>query len=353
MTSPLYDDDLFGASTEPAAAGIVAQRFRIPPFSMFDARGGDWQERKRAWLALGIKSELGRSDKPTTASHHLTDVLGKKVDARAYAIHDWMKTRATMRDDVPGLDGLEGFKGDGTSIFDPVLCEMAYRWFCPPGGQIVDPFAGGSVRGVVAKALGRRYWGCELRGEQVAANVVQAEEIFPRYDGHSEELPGLGPADLEWHCGDSAVCLAAAPRADLVFSCPPYGDLEVYSDDPADLSAMEWPGFVSAYRDIIRQAVNALHMDRFACFVVGDFRDDAGFFQNLVSETISAFEAAGAGLYNEALLVTPVGTAAMRVTTQFSVSRKFAKTHQNVLVFCKGNPRAATAACGPVDVGWA
>jgi hypothetical protein len=31
-----------------------------------------------------------------------------------------------------------------------VLCEIAYRWFSPPGGLILDPFAGGSVRGIVA-----------------------------------------------------------------------------------------------------------------------------------------------------------------------------------------------------------
>jgi len=34
----------------------------------------------------------------------------------------------------------------------------------------------------------------------------------------------------------------------------------------------------------------------------------------------------------------------MRVKKQFDVSRKFAKTHQNVLVFVKGDPRAATEA---------
>ena len=33
-----------------------------------------------------------------------------------------------------------------TSIFDPVLTEIAYRWFCPSGGKILDAFAGGSVR---------------------------------------------------------------------------------------------------------------------------------------------------------------------------------------------------------------
>jgi hypothetical protein len=56
----------------------------------------------------------------------------------------------------------------GTSIFDPVLCELAYRWFCPPGGLVLDPFAGGSVRGIVAAKLGRQYVGYDLRPEKEA-----------------------------------------------------------------------------------------------------------------------------------------------------------------------------------------
>src|SRR5688572_4612648 len=56
----------------------------------------------------------------------------------------------------------EAPQGSGTSIFDPVLCELIYRWFVPPGGLVLDPFAGGSVRGIVAAMLGRRYVGVEL-----------------------------------------------------------------------------------------------------------------------------------------------------------------------------------------------
>lgn len=42
-----------------SAAGL-ADKFGIAPFSVLNAREGWWQNRKRAWLALGIKSELGR-----------------------------------------------------------------------------------------------------------------------------------------------------------------------------------------------------------------------------------------------------------------------------------------------------
>lgn len=301
--SALYGVDLFGQSSAPKAAGPVAERFLFPPFTVLDAKSGDWLERKRAWLAVGMKSELGRS-------------------AKTYNIHDWQE----------GVNGASAAAGDGTSVFDPVLCELAYRWFCAPGGQIVDPFAGGSVRGIVASQLGLNYWGCDLRAEQIDANRVQAEDI----------CEGAKPV---WVCGDSMETLQAAPAADFIFSCPPYGDLEVYSDDPADLSNMEWHTFVAAYKRIILRAVGRLKSDRFACFVVGDFRDSKGFYRDFVSTTIRAFEDCGARLYNEAILATPVGSACMRVTKQFDASRKMAKTHQNVLVFCKGDPRKAAASC--------
>lgn len=41
----------------------LADRFLIPPFSVIRANSGPWMNRKRQWLLLGIKSELGRSGK--------------------------------------------------------------------------------------------------------------------------------------------------------------------------------------------------------------------------------------------------------------------------------------------------
>jgi len=231
----------------------------------------------------------------------------------------------------------QGSEATGTSIFDPVLCELAYTWFCPPNGAVLDPFAGGSVRGIVAAVLGRKYTGIDLRPEQIEANVEQAAAIVP------DNLP-------RWIVGDSREAMPDE-QFDLVFSCPPYADLEVYSDDPRDISTMDYPAFMAAYRDIVAGAVQRLRDNRFACFVVGDVRDKKGMYYNFVSDTIAAFQAAGARLYNEAVLVTAVGSLPIRVGKQFESGRKLGKTHQNVLVFVKGDPRKATQACGPVEIG--
>jgi hypothetical protein len=161
----------------------------------------------------------------------------------------------------------------------------------------------------------------------------------------------VGPMPV-WECGDSRDLdnIAAGVEADLVFSCPPYADLEVYSDDPRDLSTLGYAEFLDAYGQIIGKACAKLKANRFACFVVGDVRDKKGLYRNFVSHTIGAFEAAGLRLYNEGILVTPCGTLALRAGGAFSASRKLGKTHQNVLVFVKGDPKKATAACGEVEI---
>jgi hypothetical protein len=45
------------AGAGKAAAGSLAQKFGLPPFSVLNAREGWWQARKEAWLSLGIQSE--------------------------------------------------------------------------------------------------------------------------------------------------------------------------------------------------------------------------------------------------------------------------------------------------------
>lgn len=237
--------------------------------------------------------------------------------------------------EIPNYDGSERAI-TGTSIFDPVLTEMAYRWFCPEKGLVLDPFAGGSVRGIVASRLGRKYVGVDLRPEQVAANEKQAKKICKGF-----------PAP-RWVVGDSRDILkhAKGVEADFIFSCPPYADLEVYSDDERDLSNLDYEQFAHAYGQIITRACSLLKPDRFACFVVGEVRGKDGNYYGFVPDTIRAFQAAGLQFYNEGILITAAGSLPLRAGKQFEASRKLGKTHQNILVFLKGNAKRAVAALG-------
>lgn len=80
-------------------------------------------------------------------------------------------------------------------------------------------------------------------------------------------------------------------------------------------------------------------------------RDKRGNYYGFVPDTVAAFQAAGLGYYNEGILVTVAGSLPIRAGKQFETSRKLGKTHQNVLVFLKGDAKAATKAVGPVEFG--
>lgn len=320
----------FGLAVERPSKGPLRDRFKFPPFSVWNTREGFWQERRRLWLKLGIQSEVGRSA-------DLTYDAAVKAKARYDAEGKLPPRRSCNPIDDDGLKALVGMAMKGTSVFDPVLTELVYTWWAGAPGVdseeyapiILDPFAGGSVRGIIASVLGCRYWGCELREEQVVANREQV----------NESTSGRYPP--KWVCGDSLVEVPKVKfKADFILSCPPYGNLERYSDNPADVSTMKYAEFLSRYRDIIHVSLDRLNDDRFSCFVVSNYRDkDSRKYLDFVGDTIRAFESfGGVELYNEIILVNSVGTGAMRTNTNFvRGSRKVVKLHQQVLIFVKGD----------------
>jgi len=281
---------------------IIINPHDIPPFSILDARSSKWLNRKKYWYSLGIQCELGRGEELTYKTDSREDYVGSLIQS----------------------------KGHSTSIFDPVLTEVIYNWFTAPDMRVLDPFAGGSVRGVVASMMNRQYKGVELRKEQVQANIEQL---------HIVDECTYNPVWLE---GDSNnLDLLIKGKFDFIFSCPPYHSHEQYSDLKNDLSNMSWDKFLISYRRIIKKSVAKLKNNRFACFVVSDFRNGDGCLKPLVAETIRAFEDAGMGYYNEMILQNMQGSLALRANNSMYATRKIGRAHQNILVFVKGDAREA------------
>ena len=273
--------------------GTMSRDFIVMPTTVIDSRRPQWQERKSIWRRR-IQSEKGRK----------TGLIG-----------------------FIGLLSKDGY----TSIFDPVLAECMYKWFGIPNGTVLDPFAGGSVRGIVAGWLGMKYFGNDLSAEQIAENRKQAEQNKDIL----LEMP-------KWSIGDSAnidqIIKDEAPtdKFDMIMSCPPYADLEVYSDNPADISNMPYEQFLETYRKIIKASCAHLKDNRFAVFVVGEVRDKSFKYRGFVYDTIKAFEDAGMTYYNHAVLVNDANCG-LRVRGHMR-SRKLVHAHQDALVFAKGNP---------------
>lgn len=291
------DIDLFG--NEIILKLTLADKYLMAPTSVLNSRDKKWQDLKRKWINIGIKSEIGR------------DIgTGFTNDDYEYS-KQWSKSYKGM-----GVD-------THASIFDPVLCEIIYKWFCPKNGMILDPFAGGSVRGIVANYLGYKYTGIELREEQVIANRKQSIDIL-----HELNQPN-------WHIGDSDIILNSLKcEYDILFSCPPYMNLEIYSNLEEDLSNMNDSDFIYKYNSIINKSCQKLKNNSYAIFVVGDLRDNKGYYKDFTGITKQAFYNSGMKLYNELILVNNIGTKAMTMERGFK-NKKLAKVHQNIFIFYK------------------
>ena len=271
----------------------------IKPFSILDTRSKEWQDRKRYWIqTYNIQSELGRED---------------------------TESRARFWED------------NTVSIFDATLCEKMYEWFCPKEGRVLDPFAGGSVRGIVATEMGFIYNGIDLSDEQIEANKKQSDK------------PNWITGDSEW-----VIDSIYDKTQDFVFTCPPYYDLEKYTDNPADLSNMNADSFDKKYYSILKKAAAKLKDNRFFAVVVSEVREQSvtgnykiGKYKGLVWKTIRACEEAGLHFYNDMILFNSQHQAARVVDTYFERNRKVASVHQNILVFVKGNPDIAAE-----DIEW-
>lgn len=262
----------------------LKDRFIVPPFTILDSRTGDWNERKKIWK--GLIDDNGESRENTLSS-------GNCMMANL---------------------------NNGVSILDPVLSEVICLWFAPNKSKIIDPFAGDTVFGYVSSELGHTFTGIEIREEQAKLN---------------NEKTGEGAI---YHCDDGQnVSKYIKPESqDLIFSCPPYFDLEHYSDLEKDASNQEsYEDFIKILDNAFTDAIKGLKPNRFAVVVVGDVRDKkTGYYYNFHEDIKFIFNKAGMPLYNELIFIESAGTAAIRAN-RLMTNRKVVKTHQNVLVFFK------------------
>lgn len=273
----------------------LIEDYVIPPFSIFDTKQGYWQNRKKEWVQyFGGTGGEGRDETLIgTSLNNLADITNRGIT--------------------------------GTSVFDPVLTEVIYTWYADKGGLIIDPFAGGYTRGIVASALGYKYVGTDVRKEQVQENAAKALQL-------KEKLAA-------WHVasGEQINAYVTGEAADLVFTCPPYYNLEVYDpDNPEDLStAKTYADFMKRYTKVMHNTYDLLKPNGWAIIVVGNVRGKDGSYYNLVGDTVELMQKAGYQFYNEIILATAIGTATLRARNTFDASKKVVKTHQNILFFSK------------------
>lgn len=309
-----------------APESSLFDRFIVPPFSILDTRKGYWQDRKKKWRELIGDFGESRNDTLITSPEIKYKDLYQRTRQHREELGITFKEylEKYVPDEVKEHEASKVLSA-GVSLLDPVMAEIVCRWFGQEYCKTFDCFAGDSVFGYVSAYLGNEFTGIELRPEQAQLNNERVADMTARYI-----------------CDDGQnVAQHIEPESqDLLFSCPPYFDLEKYSDLPNDASNQgSYEDFIQILKNAFTAAVGCLKQNRFAVIVVGDVRDKkTGFYYDFCGDIKRIFKEAGMPLYNEIILVETGASTAMRAG-RYMESRKVAKMHQNILVFYKGNTK--------------
>lgn len=140
------------------------------------------------------------------------------------------------------------------SIFNPHLAQMILSAYCPQMANIFDPFGGGGTRGFIASAMGHTYTGVEVRPEEVERIHQQQHKL---------------ENDFKMVVGDCRAYDIEPEAFDFSYTCPPYYDLEVYSDLIDDMStAPSYEEFLQMIKQAFEVTFRGLKPGSLAIWVV-------------------------------------------------------------------------------------
>jgi len=296
--------NLFGE--EIIEANNLKQMFLIEPYSVINTRDGKWQKLKKQWNYL-LKEDGSTREEEEFSKRRNTGIQKRNNEIPTEKQKQFM------------------YNDKNISLFDPVISQLCYEWFCVKGGYVIDCCAGDTRKGNVIAHLGGTFTGIELRKEQVEHNNIKAEN------------------GAKWICdnGENILNHINEKSADMLLSCPPYFNLEVYSELENDISnSQNYDIFINSLKKMYIESIKCLKEDSFACIIIQNIRKVKSQlyidYYPFKEDIIKIFTENGMFFYNDIVILKANGTAQMRAIPYMN-QKKIVPIHEYLLVFYKGN----------------
>jgi len=234
-------------------------------------------------------------------------------------INDTAQTRPSLN--ASRSDRRHGVNGGKCSVFNPHLAQMVISAYCPLNAKIYDPFGGGGTRGYISTKMGHDYTGVEIREEEVNRINNQMKEWN---------------INFKMELGDSS-SFKTDKKFNFCFTCPPYYDLELYSNMNEDLSnAKTYNDYLLMLKDVLKNTYNLLQEESLAVFVIGNFRNKKGNLEHLNGDLIRLAKEVGFNLWDE-IIWQGASNVALTRCGKFEVNRKCVRMHEYIIIL-KRNP---------------
>lgn len=186
-----------------------------------------------------------------------TDLFGNPLDKRTTALVSVLPCSVV---DVGAQQVRTGGAHDAASSreeYSPFPAEanaLCWDLFLRNATSVFDPFAGWGERGAAALARGINYLGYDINPAAIALATSRGANV-KLSDSRVEPLPMF----------------------DALLTCPPYWNLESYSDTGLDALA-SWDDFIEDYTRILERCYDSAQVGAMFCIVTGDWRQDGRYF---------------------------------------------------------------------------
>lgn len=204
--------------------------------------------------------------------------IADAVGVTQQAVSQWLQQNAELREFVEPPESRQHFdvwqfatadKDSGSQSYfgavPPQVLENLLWFYTEPGQTVVDPFAGSGTTVDVAKAMGRRVWASDIRGNHYS----------PHLPIHTHDVSAGWPDD--------------APRtADLVFLDPPYWKQAQgrYSSEPGEMAELSLDDFYAAWREVTKAVMD--HTKSIA-YIISPTQNDDGSVVDHATDMLTPF----------------------------------------------------------------
>lgn len=150
--------------------------------------------------------------------------------------------------------------------FVPQIPRQLFSRYTKRGDWILDPFMGSGTSLIEAQRMGRNSVGIELQYD-VAKEA--RDRIITEKNGDVKAKVIV--ADSQTCNMRDVLRSAGTDKVQFVLMHPPYWDIVKFSDDPSDLSnCPDIDAFLTAFGNVVDNAVGVLERNRYCAVVIGD-----------------------------------------------------------------------------------
>lgn len=213
------------------------------------------------------------------------------------------------------------------SEFNPTVAKNIISFWSNPKDLIFDPFSG-RTRALVSYAMDRMYVGCEVSKDVVDYMYNKFFELnLINKNDFGVDIINDDCLNIKKHYEN---------EFDMIFTCPPYWNLEKYESCIGQLSDIKkYDVFLNELKKRLDVSLSLLKKDGYMCLVVGDFRKK-GQYIPFHSDIINFMKENKSVKLHDVITIQniPFGAAAYYFGSlkQYKIT---AKSHEYLIVFKK------------------